>query len=434
MRAVTLDKVDQEILKNQTPLDIAQLAHRAKAASRVVSNLSTQTKNAVLGAVAEGLTSSHRNFVLEANEKDLALAQKNGMAPAMLDRLRLDEARLVGMAKALHHIITLPDPVGEVLDLHASPAGLEIGRMRIPLGLILIIYESRPNVTVDAAALCLKSGNACILRGGSEAVHSNHALADLYTQALIHEGVPEPAVTLIPTTERHVMLELLKMDGVIDLVIPRGGESLIRYVAEHARIPVVRHYKGLCHVYVDAEADFAMAEQIVINAKVQRPGVCNAMETLLVDRGCAQAFLPRIVKALRSEGVEIRGDDHVRECVNDVRAAVKEDYDTEHLDLVVSVAVVDGINGALAHIATHGSQHTEAIVTSNPDKAKRWIREVDASCVLVNASTRFNDGGELGLGAEIGISTTKMHAYGPMGLEELCALKWIGYGSGHIRT
>lgn len=414
--------------------DVVTLAKRAKAAAPVIANLSTDKKNAVLQRVARALSSTASQAILDANQQDMQVGRDKGLSAAMLDRLRLDQSRLEGISQAIEAIVLLPDPVGEVLNLHTAPSGIEIGRMRIPLGLILIIYESRPNVTADAAALCLKSGNACILRGGSESLNSNRALASVFADAFKAEGLPAEAVTLVPITDRQAMLELLRLNGIIDLVIPRGGEQLIRYVAENARIPVVQHYKGVCHVYVDAEADFDMAEQIVLNAKVQRPGVCNSMETLLIDRTCAKVFLPRIVAALRGKGVEIRGDAAVKTLVPDVHAATDADFDTEHLDLIVSMALVDGLDGAIAHIAQHGSNHTEAIITTNQAKAARWVREVDASCVLVNASTRFNDGGQLGLGAEIGISTTKMHAYGPMGLEELCALKWIGYGTGQVRT
>ncbi len=424
----------QKADSSQADPDLVALAQQAKAAARQLANVPTEKKDAVLKRVADALRTTASAAIVAANANDMQTGRDKNLSTAMLDRLRLDPARLEHIAKSIDDVILLPDPVGKVFNMHATPSGIEIGRMRIPLGLILIIYESRPNVTADAATLCLKSGNACILRGGSESWHSNRAIANVFAQALDAEGLPQAAVTLVPTTDRQAMLQLLAMDEVIDLAIPRGGEQLIRYVAEHARVPVVRHYKGICHVYVDAEADFDMAEKIVINAKVQRPGVCNAMETLLVDRACASTFLPQIITALTEKHVEIRGDDNVRRVNPDVHAARTEDFDKEYLELIVNIAVVEGIDGALAHIAKHGSNHTETIVTTNEAKAQRWVREVDASCVFVNASTRFNDGGELGLGAEIGISTTKMHAYGPMGLEELCATKWIGYGSGHVRT
>ena len=351
----------------------------------------------------------------------------------MLDRLRLDEARLEKVASSVEFVASLPDPVGAVTELRRLPNSLQVGRMRVPLGVVAMIYESRPNVTVEAGALCLKSGNAVVLRGGKEAMESNRALAQAFTNALRAEGLPEAAVTLVPTTDRKATEILIGLSELIDLVIPRGGEGLIRFVSEHARVPVIQHYKGVCHVYVDAEADVSMAENIVLNSKVQRPGVCNALETLLVDEKKAAEFLPAVVTLLRSNDVELRGDARARELVSDMAAANDADWEAEYLNLTLAIRVVDGFDGALEHIRRYGSKHTEAIVTESYAKAQRWLREVDASCVLVNASTRFNDGGELGLGAEIGISTTKMHAYGPMGLEQLCTFKWIAYGDGQIR-
>jgi glutamate-5-semialdehyde dehydrogenase len=412
---------------------VAEVAQRAKAAARVVAQLPTTKKDAVLRRAAAGLRGPHLQEILAANAEDCAAARARGLAPAMLDRLRLDRARIEAMAGAIEHIVTLPDPVGEVAEQRRLPNGLTVGRMRVPLGLIAIVYEARPNVTSDAAALCLKSGNACVLRGGSEAVRSNHAIATVFAEALAAEGVPAAAVSLLPTTEREATLALLRQVGVVDLAIPRGGESLIRFVTENARVPVIQHYKGVCHLYVDADSDPEMAEAVALNSKVQRPGVCNALETLLVDRACAPTFVPRVVAAMRAQGVEVRGDVAVRALVADVTKATPADWDTEYLDLVLSVAIVDGLDGALAHIARHGTFHTEVIVTRSYANAQRFLREVDASLVLVNASTRFNDGSELGLGAEIGISTTKMHAYGPMGLRELCTQKWIGYGDGQVR-
>jgi glutamate-5-semialdehyde dehydrogenase len=364
----------------------------------------------------------------------MGLAKQGGLNVAMMDRLRLDASRLDEIAKGVEQVISLPDPVGEIVGLHRLSNGLVTGRMRVPLGVIAMIYESRPNVTIDAAALCIKSGNAVVLRGGSEAFHSNQALASLFAAALEAEGLPPAGVSLVPTTDRKATSELIVLDGLIDLVIPRGGESLIRFVTENARVPVIRHYKGVCHVYVDGEAEIDMALSIAVNAKTQRPGVCNAMETLLVDRAIADSFLPRVAKAMREKGVELRGDATVMQNLPDVKAATESDWDEEYLDLILSIAVVDGIDGAMAHIAQHGSNHTETIVTRNYERAQRWLYEVDASLVLVNASTRFNDGFQLGLGAEMGISTSKLHAYGPMGLAELCTLKWIGYGNGQIRT
>jgi glutamate-5-semialdehyde dehydrogenase len=413
---------------------VTELAVQAKAASRVLARTDTARKNAVLRRVSEALRGPAQASILEANRKDLEAAEANGLAAAMVDRLRLDEARLAGVATGVDQVRALPDPVGEVLHLRRLSNGLQVGQMRIPLGLIGIIYESRPNVTVDAAALCIKSGNAVILRGGKEAIHSNRAFADVFAAALEAEGLPAAAASLVPTTDREASLVLIGLDEHLDLVIPRGGEALIRFVAENARVPVVKHYKGVCHVYVDGEADLDRAVSIAVNAKTQRPGVCNAMEALLVDRAVADAFLPRVAAELSERGVELRGDAHTCERVPGAKPATDDDWGAEFLDLIVAVRVVDGIEGALAHVARYGSNHTEAIVTESYSRAQRWLAEVDASCVLVNASTRFNDGFELGLGAEMGISTSKMHAYGPMGLSELCALKWIAYGEGQIRS
>lgn len=413
---------------------IRTLAIAAKDAARTLATLGTERKNAALGRAASLLRSEFvLRDLLAANAIDVAAAEERGVAAPLVDRLRLDAKRVEGMAKAIDEVIALPDPVGRITELKRLPNGLEVGKMRVPLGLIAIVYESRPNVTSDAAALCLKSGNACVLRGGSEAIHSNRALAAVYAKALSDEGLPSASVTLVPTTEREATLALVGLSGIVDLAIPRGGEGLIRFVTENARVPVIQHYKGVCHVYVDGDADLDMALAIALNAKTHRPGVCNAMETLLVDEKCAGHFLPRVIDELRARGVEVRGGPRVRQLVSDVVPTTDEDWNTEYLDLIVSVGVVDGLEGALRHIRHHGTQHTEAIVTSSYENAQRFLREVDASLVLVNASTRFNDGGELGLGAEIGISTTKMHAYGPMGLEELCTSKWIGYGSGQIR-
>ena len=410
------------------------LATEAQAASRVMNSLPTAKKNAVLARVATALRGSAQSSILEANAKDIEFAEEKGLSAAMIDRLRLDAARLNGVAKAVEDVIALPDPVGAISELKRLPNGLQIGRVRVPLGVIAIVYESRPNVTSDAAALCFKSGNACILRGGSEAQHSNRAIGEVYKQALEAENVPAAAVSLVPTTDREATLALLSLSGLIDLAIPRGGEALIRFVTENARVPVIQHFKGVCHVFVDASANLEMARDIVVNAKAQRPGVCNALETLLVDASVAQEFLPKVVAALREKKVEVRGGPRAREVVADLVPTTDEDWDTEYLDLILSVGVVNDLDHALRHIRRHGTHHTEVIVTENYSHAQRFLREVDASLVLVNASTRFNDGGELGLGAEIGISTTKMHAYGPMGLEELCTLKWIGYGEGQVRA
>jgi len=418
---------------------VVQLAHEAKAAARRLAFAEAAQKNKVLERVAtlllaESSKAKGEPGVLEANLRDLEQAQKRGLSGAMLDRLKLDGPRLAGVAAAVSDIVHLTDPIGRVADLRKLENGLQVGRMRVPLGLIAMIYEARPNVTIEAAALCVKSGNACILRGGSEAFHTNTALAAVFQQALAECDVAKATVTLIPVTDREATLHLIGLAGVVDLVIPRGGESLIQFVTENARVPVIQHYKGVCHVYVDGDADLEMAESIAFNAKVQRPGVCNAMESLLIDRACVDAFLPRMAARFAEARVQIRGDAEVCKRIASAQPASDADWDTEYLDLIVSVAVVDGIDGALEHVSKHGSYHTESIVTRSYARAQRWLREVDASLVLVNASTRFNDGGQLGLGSEIGISTTKLHAYGPMGLEELCTQKWIGLGDGQVRT
>jgi glutamate-5-semialdehyde dehydrogenase len=412
---------------------VTNLAVRAKNASRGLAIASTEEKNAVLRRAAEALRGEAGERVLEANARDMVVAEEMGISKALLDRLRLDRKRLDGVAEGVDQVASLPDPVGALVEERVLDNGLRIAKMRAPLGLIGIIYESRPNVTADAASLCLKSGNAVLLRGGKEAFQSNQAIAKIFVDALRQEGLPSEAVTLLPTTERKATLVMIGLDGILDMVIPRGGEGLIRFVAEHARVPVIQHYKGVCHVFVDSTADQDMALDIALNAKVQRPGVCNAMETLLVDESVASTFLPKLGKAMKDKGVEIHADERAARHLNGVKIANAEDWDTEYLDLVLNVGVVDGIDGALEHVAKHGSNHTEAIITEDHDHADRWLREVDASLVLVNASTRFNDGFALGLGAEIGISTTKMHAYGPMGLAELCTLKWVGQGEGQVR-
>lgn len=413
---------------------VTDLARAAREASRVLAATPTERKNAVLLRAAAALRGEAGDRVLAANQRDLEAAAASGLSPAMTDRLGLDRRRLDGVAEGVEQVVGLPDPVGTTEQARNLPNGLRVSRMRVPLGLIGIIYESRPNVTSDAAALCLKSGNAVLLRGGREAFHSNTAIAKIYADALEAEGLPAAAVTFLPTTDRAATLAMIGLSGIVDLVIPRGGEGLIRFVADNAKVPVIQHYKGVCHVYVDGAADVDKAIAIAVNSKTRRVSVCNAMETLLVDRELADDFLPKVAAALLAESVELRGDAAVCERVAEAKRATDDDWDTEYLDHIVSVAVVDGIDGALAHVAEHGSFHTEAIVTDSYDRAQRWTREVDASLVLVNASTGFNDGFQLGLGAEIGISTTKMHAYGPMGLAELCTLKWVGFGDGQIRS
>ncbi|MEC7524572.1 MAG: glutamate-5-semialdehyde dehydrogenase [Myxococcota bacterium] len=413
---------------------VETLARRAKAAAKKLAAAPTERKDAVLRRVAEALRAPASAAVLDANVADVKAGEDAGLSAALLDRLKLDRARLDGVAAAVEDVVRLPDPVGEMTESRRLANGLEVGRMRAPLGLIGIIYESRPNVTVDAAALCFKAGNACLLRGGKEAFRTNQALAAIFAEALEAEGFDPATVSLLPTLEREATLIMIGLDEVLDLVIPRGGEGLIRFVAENARVPVIRHYKGVCHVYVDADADLEKARAIALNAKTHRPGVCNAMETLLVDEAVAERFLPGLAAAMQEAGVELRGDARTRQLVPDAKEATDADWDEEYLDLILAVRVVDGIDQAMQHVADHGSLHTEAIVTESYGKAQRWLREVDASLVLVNASTRFNDGGQLGLGAEVGISTTKLHAYGPMGLAELCTLKWVARGEGQIRS
>lgn len=410
---------------------VRALAQNARAASRVLASTATARKDAVLLRVAALLDGPAATEILSANARDLAAAVAAGLAPSMVDRLRLDEKRLADIAEGVRAIVALPDPVGDVVHDRTLPNGLRVQRVRAPLGVIAIVYEARPNVTIDAAALCLKSGNAVILRGGKEAFETNAALAHLVGEALRAEGLPEAAVSTLGTTDRRATLALIRQSGLVDVVIPRGGEGLIRFVTENAKVPVIQHFKGVCHVYVANDADPEMALAIVRNAKVQRPSACNATETLLVDRALAESFLPQLDRALPE--VELRGCDATCALVPRAKHATRDDWDTEHLALILNVRVVDDLDDALAHIAAHGSLHTEAIVTRDRAKGERFVREVDASLVLVNASTRFNDGYQLGLGAEMGISTSKLHAYGPMGLEELCTLRWVAHGEGQIR-
>jgi glutamate-5-semialdehyde dehydrogenase len=413
--------------------EVKKIAQQAREASSRVARLSTVVKDRALGLMADGLVEKQA-FLLAENRKDLEQAEKEGLSKAMLDRLALTEAGIEGIAEGLREIALLPDPVGEVIKMWRRPNGLVVGKMRIPLGVIGIIYEARPNVTADAAGLCLKGGNAVILRGGSEAIHSNRAIGGILQEAMEKTGIPAAAVQVIPHTEREGVEEMLKMEEYIDVIIPRGGEGLIRFVVEHSRIPVIKHYKGVCHVFVDASAERAMALEICYNAKVQRPGVCNAMETLLVHQEVASSFLPPVAEKLQEAGVELRGCSRTRHILPHVKEALEEDWHAEYLDLILAVKVVDDIGEAIDHIGRYGSQHTEAIITSDYANAQRFLREVDSSTVLVNASTRFSDGYQLGLGAEIGISTTKLHAFGPMGVEDLTTTKFIIYGDGQIRT
>ncbi len=411
---------------------IRQMGKKAREASRKVASLPTSVKNDVLLQVAEELE-KQKAELQAANQKDLEAAKKRGLSKALIDRLTLSDKVISGMAQGLREVAALADPVGEVVKMWTRPNGLWVGRMRIPLGVIAMIYESRPNVTIDAAGLCFKSGNAVILRGGSEAIHSNLALAKIFAAALEAVKAPPEAVQVVPTTDRAAVNELLKLEDYIDLIIPRGGEGLIRFVAENSRIPVLKHYKGVCHVYVDREADLEMARRICLNAKIQRPGVCNAMETMLVHQAVAEAFLPAVAEDFRAAGVELRGCPRTKALVPWAKEATEADWEAEYLDLILAVRVVSSLEEALDHIARYGSNHTEAIVSQDYSRAMRFLKEVDASLVLINASTRFNDGGQLGLGAEIGISTTKLHAYGPMSLEELTTTKFIAFGDGQIR-
>jgi glutamate-5-semialdehyde dehydrogenase len=411
---------------------VAGKAEKAKAASRALANLSAEIKNNALHKMAAGLEKEASALIAE-NAKDLAAAEQKGLSNAMIDRLRLNADRIKAMAEGLREVAALTDPVGEVLRMWRRPNGMEVGRVRVPIGLIGIIYESRPNVTADSAALCLKSGNGVLLRGGSEAVHSNTAIIKVLSRAGAEAGIPDGAVSFIENPDRACVMEMLKLNRFIDLIIPRGGEGLVRMVSENSTIPVIKHDKGLCHVYVDAKADLAMAEEICFNAKVQRPGTCNAMETMLVHRDVAAAFLPAVIARMKKAGVEIRGCANTKAIVPDIKDAVDKDWDTEYNDLILNVRTVESMEDAMEHIAAHGSQHSECIVTDNYQNARRFQREVDASAVFVNVSTRLNDGFEFGLGAEIGISTTRIHARGPMGLEELTSTKFIVSGNGQIR-
>ena len=415
----------------QTARGLRGVAEAARRAARIAAKAPAAQRTAALGAIAD-VIEGRRDDILAANRTDLAETER--LAPAMIDRLRLDDARLAALARAVRDIAAQPELVGRVEHAERRPSGLEVQRVRIPLGVVLMIYEARPNVTSDAAALCLKSGNACILRGGREALHTNRALADAIATGLDSAGLPPAIVQLVPTSDREAIAELVQLDDLIDVCIPRGGEGLIRFVAEHARVPVIKHYKGVCHIYVHSGSDLADAIAIVSNAKCQRPAVCNAVETVLVDREIAASFVPALVAAL-SPRVELRGCTETRALGGSaVRAASEDDWYAEYLDLILAVRVVDGVAAAIDHIERYGSRHTEAILTTDPGVADKFVREVDSSTVIVNASTRFADGGELGLGAEIGISTTRLHAYGPMGAEGLTTTKFVVRGTGQIRT
>lgn len=411
---------------------IAALAADARQAARAVAVADTDIRNQVLSTIGDMLIKAEPTLITE-NQKDLDSARQKGLSAAMIDRLTLSPATVEQMVQGLKEVVDLPDPVGATVRSWTRPNGLEISRVRIPLGVIAMIYESRPNVTVDAAALCLKAGNATVLRGGSEAFYSNRILARIIQDALDTCGLPRKVVQVLPMTDREAVTHLLRQEESIDVVIPRGGESLIRFVVQNAAMPVLKHYKGVCHLFVDRAADMEMGRSIVFNAKVQRPGVCNALETLLVHEKAASEFLPPMLELLDRAGVEIRGCPATCTISDTVVPAVDEDWSAEYLDLTLAVRIVPGMKEAMDHIARYGSNHTEVIVTGDPDRARQFTRQVDASMVGVNASTRFNDGGQLGLGAEIGISTSKLHAYGPMGLEELTTTKFVVIGSGQIR-
>jgi glutamate-5-semialdehyde dehydrogenase len=416
-----------------TAAHVRALAEAARTAARQVAKATSAQRTKALEAMAASVR-AHKAELLAANAQDLAAAEGRLSAP-MIDRLRLDDARVEGIARAIEEVAAQPDLVGRVERLERRPNGLEIARMRIPLGVVAIVYESRPNVTTDAAALCLKAGNACILRGGSEAIHSNRALGRAVAAGLAAAGLPAEAVQIVPWTDREAMRVLIQQEDLVDLVIPRGGEGLIRFVAENARVPVIKHYKGVCHVYVHAAADLDMALTICESAKVQRPSACNSLETILVDRAIAPAFVPRLVARMTAKHVEVRGDELVQQLGGAaVVPATEDDWSAEYLSLIVAAKIVDGPAEAIAHIERYGSSHTESIITADPAVADRFLHDCDSSTVLWNASTRFADGGELGLGAEIGISTTKLHAYGPMGAEGLTTTKFIVRGTGQVRT
>ena len=422
---------------------MTQMAKQAKAASRELAKLTTAEKNACLAAMADALDRSGE-AIKAANALDMETGAKMGLSAAMLDRLKLDDKRIAAMAKGLREVAALPDPVGRVLDERVRPNGLKLKKVSTPIGVVVIIYESRPNVTADAASLCFKSGNATILRGGKEALNSNQTIARVMVEAARKAlaTFPEQAIQVVPTTDRAAIKELLSLTQYVDLCMPRGGEGLIRAVAECSKVPVIKHYKGVCHVYVDAEADLKMAEAIALNAKVQRPAVCNSMETLLVDRKIAGAFLPTIAHRLAEKNVELRADEDSRAILNSrptgkslkLKPATEQDFFTEYNDYILNVRVVDGVQQAIDHINHYGSAHSDSIVTRNERTAKQFLHEVDSATVYWNASTRFTDGAEFGMGAEIGISTDKIGARGPMGLEELTSYKWIGIGSGQVRA
>jgi len=412
---------------------VLKKAMDAKEGARAIARASSEQKNNTLIKMADAIAKKTKELQRE-NKKDLAAAKKKGLSKAMIDRLTLTARGIDEMSQGLRDIANLPDPVGEITKMWQRPNGMTIGKMRVPLGVIGIIYESRPNVTADATALCLKAGNAVILRGGSEAIYSNKAIVKILRSVAKKQGIHEGVITFLDKTDRQAVMEMLKLEGIIDVVIPRGGEGLIRAVTENSRIPVLKHYKGVCHVFVDRDADLKMAEEICFNAKVQRPGTCNAMETMLVDEKVAKKFLPVITKRLKKAKVKMKGCARTKKIVTSVSEAKAADFHNEYVDLILNVKVVKDIDSAMDHIAEYSSAHTETIVTEDYGKAMRFLREVDSASVFVNLSTRFSDGFQFGLGAEMGISTDKIHARGPMGLEELTCTKFIGLGNGQIRT
>lgn len=411
---------------------VLERALEAKKGARALGKASLRQKNNALQKMAEALRDSATEL-MEENKKDIAYAEQKGLSKALIDRLALNDKRIEEMAAGLQEVAALPDPAGEIVKMWQRPNGMSVGRMRVPIGVIGIIYEARPNVTADATGLCLKAGNAVLLRGGSEAINSNRAIINILRSAIKTEGLDEGAVTFIDTTERQAVMEMLKLEGIVDLIIPRGGEGLIRTVTENSRIPVLKHYKGVCHVFVDRDADLLMAEEICLNAKIQRPGTCNAIETMLVDEPVAQGFLPAVLKRFEDKGVELRGCPKTLAIYPDIKEVKEEEFYNEYLDLILNVKVVSNMDEAMEHIAKYGSAHSDTIVTMNYQRAIRFLKEVDSSAVLVNASTRLHDGYQFGLGAEIGISTDKIHARGAMGLEELTCTKFIVLGNGQLR-
>ncbi len=417
-------------------MDIKQFVHdkavEAKEGARSLARASSSRKDRALLKMAEALKNRAKELIAE-NKKDIGYAEGKGLSKALIDRLTLNEKRISEMAQGLVEVAQLPDPAGEITKMRQRPNGMTVGRMRVPIGVIGIIYEARPNVTADATSLCMKAGNAVVLRGGSEAIHSNRAIAGILKDVIKSEGLHEGAITFIDIPDREAVMEMLKLEGIIDLIIPRGGEGLIRTVTENSRIPVLKHYKGVCHIFVDRDAELKMAEDICFNAKAQRPGTCNAMETMLVDEAVAGAFLPGMLKRFRDAGVGLKGCPKTISLCPGTGEVLEQDFYNEYLDLVLNVKVVADMDSAMEHISRYGSAHSDAIITMNYGKALRFLREVDSSAVLVNASTRLNDGYQFGLGAEIGISTDKIHARGPMGLEELTCTKFVVFGSGQVR-